>query len=573
MTWPARSMTDSLALLTAPGAPFEMTEIEALGRRVRSYVRMPADLRAVFDASRAFGDRDLLLFEGERLSFDAHWRAANAFGRALIDRFGVGKGDRVAVAMRNYPEWSICAWGALAIGAVLVPLNAWESSETLALLLDDCGAKVAVLDGERLTQVQRADPVTASLVVARAEAPAGTMALESLIGPAAQYDTLPDTPLPDPGLTPDDLATIFYTSGTTGRPKGAAGTHRNILTNYVNTGFRAARAAARRGGAVPAAPSTVPRRLLLPMPFFHVTGFHSTLMPALANGATIHCMYKWDVDRALDIIVRERINGLTLVPTLAWQLSDAVAAGQYDTSSVDTAGYGGAAAAPELAERMRAAFPNAWPGQGYGATETSSLVAANSHEDMMAHPGSVGTAVPCCDIRIVDAAGEDAAIGAPGELWVYGPNIVTGYWNMPEASAESFADGWYRTGDIARIDAEGFITILDRVKDMLIRGGENIYCVEIEDCLASHPAVREVAVFGVPERVLGEVVGAAIRLREGVSADAGMLAGHVRARLAAHKVPVVIDFHDAPLPRNAAGKLLKREIRASVLARSEERDG
>nr|WP_299850082.1 class I adenylate-forming enzyme family protein [Sphingomonas bacterium] len=566
-------MTDSLALLTAPGAPFEMTEIEALGRRVRSYVRMPADLRGVFDASRAFGDRDLLVFEDERLSFEAHWRAANAFGRALADRFAVGKGDRVAVAMRNYPEWSICAWGALAIGAVLVPLNAWESSETLALLLDDCGAKVAVVDGERLLQVQKAGSVAAALVVSRAEATAGTVTLESLIGPAAHYATLPDTPLTDPALAPDDLATIFYTSGTTGRPKGAAGTHRNILTNYVNTGFRAARAAARRGGPIPAGPSSALRRLLLPMPFFHVTGFHSTLMPALANGATIHCMYKWDVAKALDIIARERINGLNLVPTLAWQLSDALVTGGHDVSSIDLVGYGGAAAAPELAQRMRDAFPNAHAGQGYGATETSSLVAANSHEDMMAHPGSVGTVVPCCDLRIVDADGDDAPIGAPGELWVRGPNIVTGYWNMPEATAESFADGWYRTGDIARIDEEGFITILDRLKDMLIRGGENIYCVEIEDCLASHADVAEAAVFGVPERVLGEVVGAAIFLRDGATADAQALADHVRARLAAHKVPVVIDFHDQPLPRNAAGKLLKREIRAAVLARVKEREG
>ena len=573
MTWPARSMTESLALLTAPGAPFEMTEIEALGRRVRSYVRMPADLRAVFDASRTYGERDLLVFEGERLTFEAHWRAANAFGRALAGCFGVARGDRVAIAMRNYPEWSICAWGALAIGAVLVPLNAWESGDTLALLLEDCGAKVAVVDGERLAQLRSAGSIATSLVVARAEAPAGMMALETLIGAAADYAALPDTPLPDPGVTPDDLATIFYTSGTTGRPKGAAGTHRNILTNYVNTGFRAARAAARRGAAIPAGPSTAPRRLLLPMPFFHVTGFHSTLMPALANGATIHCMYKWDVARALDIIARERINGLNLVPTLAWQLSDALATGEHDMSSVDLVGYGGAAAAPELAQRMRDAFPNGVPGQGYGATETSSLVAANSHEDMMARPGSVGTAVPCCDVRIVDAGGEDAPPGAPGELWVRGPNIVTGYWNMPEATAESFAAGWYRTGDIARIDEDGFIFILDRVKDMLIRGGENIYCVEIEECLASHPAVHEVAVFGVPERVLGEVVGAAIRLRDGASADGDTLAAYVRARLAAHKVPVVIDFHEDPLPRNAAGKLLKRDLRTMSLARTDGREG
>ena len=563
-------MAEALALLTAPGAPFEMAEVEALGRRVRSYVRMPSDLRAVFDTSRGFGERDLLVFEGERLSFEAHWRAATAFGRALTEQFGVGKGDRVAIAMRNFPEWSICAWGALAVGAVLVPLNAWESSATLALLLEDCGATLVVVDGERRAQLREAGATGATIVVARSEVDAHSVALTSLIGRAADYARLPDTPLPDPGIAPDDLATIFYTSGTTGRPKGAAGTHRNILTNYVNTGFRAARAAVRRGGPVPGGPSTAPRRLLLPMPFFHVTGFHSTLMPALANGTTIHLMYKWDVAKALEIIESDRINGLNLVPTLAWQLSDAVAAGVYDTTSVDLAGYGGAAAAPELAQRMRTAFPNAFPGQGYGATETSSLVAANSHEDMMARPGSVGTAVPCCDLRIVDDEGRDVPVGAPGELWVSGPNVVTGYWNLPEATREAFGDGWYRTGDVVRIDEEGFIFVLDRLKDMLIRGGENIYCVEIEDCLASHPDVIEAAVFGVPERVLGEVVGAAVRLREGAATDRAALADHVRARLVAHKVPVAIDLHDAPLPRNAAGKLLKREMRARLVERERQ---
>jgi long-chain acyl-CoA synthetase len=559
MTWPARSIAESTALLTAPGAPYEMEEIEALGRRVRNYVRLPHDLRAVFDASRQFADRDLLVFEDERVSFEAHWRAASAFGHALIERFGVAKGDRLAIAMRNYPEWSICAWGALAVGAVLVPLNAWETADTLKLLLDDCGAKVAVVDGERLEKLAG---TSTPLIVTRAT---GATTLESLIGAPGSYHNLPENPLPDPGLHPDDPATIFYTSGTTGRPKGAAGTQRNILTNYLNTGFRAARAAVRRGGDVPAGPSTAPRRTLLPMPFFHVTGFHSALMPSVANGATLHLMYRWDANKAVELIERERINGLTLVPTLAWQFLDAIPG--HDVSSVDLVAYGGASAAPELAQKMRDAFPNAWPGQGYGATETSSLVAANSHEDMMLRPGSVGPAVPCCDIRISRNDGHEARIGETGELWVSGPNVVAGYWNLPEATAESFADGWYRTGDVARIDDEGFIFILDRIKDMLIRGGENIYCVEIEDCLASHPDVAEAAVFGVPEKVLGEVVGAVVHLRPGATVDAAALAQHVRDRLVAHKVPVLLELSPEPLPRNAAGKLLKREVRAAALAR------
>jgi long-chain acyl-CoA synthetase len=564
-------MAEALALLTASGAPFEMAETEVNGSRVRSYVRMPAHLRAVFDASREFGERELLVFEDERLDFEAHWRAANAFGRVLLDQFGVCKGDRVAVAMRNYPEWSICAWGTLAIGAVLVPINAWESKEVLSYLIADCGAKVVALDGERLTRIEGPGKHASALIVTRAAAPKGCWSLESLIGAPADYGSLSAAPLPEIDLLPDDLATIFYTSGTTGRPKGAAGTHRNVLTNYVNTAFRTARAAMRRGEPFPRGHSTAPRRLLLPMPFFHVTGFHATLVPAMANGSSIHLMYKWDVHKALEVIARERINGLNLVPALAWQLADALSTSGPDVSSVDLVGYGGAAAAPELALRMREAFPNAYPAQGYGATETSSLVAANSHEDMMNRPGSVGTAAPCCDVRIVDPTGEDVAPGGAGELWVRGPNVVRGYWNLPEATAEGFAGGWYRTGDVVRIDAEGFITVLDRLKDMLIRGGENIYCAEIEDCLASHPHVLEAAVFGVPERVLGEVVGAAVLLRGGTTPSLAELTDYVRARLAPHKVPVRIEYHTAPLPRNAAGKLLKRNMRAKMLGEHDER--
>lgn len=562
--WPVRDTAETGAILTAPGAPFEMTPIAALGREVRSYVHMRPSLRAIFDGSRDHGDRTYLAYEDERLGFEAHWRAATAFGHVLGARYGIGKGDRVAVAMRNYPEWSVCAWGALAIGAILVPLNAWEGGEMLAALLADAGARVAVVDAERLARLR--DLVETPLIVVRAEDAGGATPLETLIGAPAGYRALPDAPLADPGLLPDDPATIFYTSGTTGRPKGAIGTHRNVLTNLVNTTVRPIRAAVRRGDAIPLPPPATQRRILMPLPLFHVTGFHSTLVPALAAGSCIHLMRKWDVARALDTIERERITGLTLVPALAWQLADALAERPRDVASVDTVGYGGASAAPELAQQMRACFPNAMPGQGYGATETSSLVAANSHEDMLARPGSVGLAVPCCDIRIVDADGRALPPGAPGEIWVSGPNVVQGYWNLPEATEESFAGGWYRTGDIGLRDDEGFLFILDRKKDMLIRGGENIYCVEIEDCLASHPAVLEAAVFGVPDRVLGERVGAVVHLRADVPADAATLQAHVRARMAAHKVPEAIGIAPAPLPRNAAGKLLKRDIRADFLA-------
>jgi long-chain acyl-CoA synthetase len=523
----------------------------------------------LLDESRRFGARDFLVFQDERLSFEAHWRAANAFGRTLIEQYGIAKGDRVAVAMRNFPEWSICAWGALTVGAVLVPLNGWEPGPSLARMLRDSGASVAVVDSERLERLApEMEPGDARIILARGPdaVPDDVRLLSDLIGPPETYGNLPDAAAPDPQLEPDDLATIFYTSGTTGQAKGAFGTHRNVATNLVNTGFRAARAAVRRGDSWPVpAGANVDRRQLLPLPFFHVTGFHSTLVPALANGVTLVLMYRWDADAALELIERQRINVLTLVPAQAWQLVDAAGAGR-DVSCVDTVGYGGAAAAPELAVRVRETFPNAYPGQGYGATETSSLTAANSHEDMMARPGSVGVAVPCSRVRVVLGDGQDAAPGQPGELWVYGPNVVLGYWNAPEATAAAFVDGWYRTGDIVRMDPEGFITILDRAKDMLIRGGENIYCVEIEDALASHPAVAEAAVIGVPDRVMGELVGAVVRLRPGQLADPDMLKAHVMARLAAFKAPVLLRLREAPFPRNAAGKVLKRELRQELLA-------
>jgi long-chain acyl-CoA synthetase len=554
-----------LALLTAPGAPFEMREVESRGRLVRAYVNAPETVREVLDASRRHGDRDLLVYEGERVSFEQHWRAAHAFGRALIERFGVEKGDRVAVAMRNFPEWSVCAFGALAVGAVLVPLNAWEGGETLARMLADSGARIVVADQDRLDRLR--GRTQATIVGVRGEG--GDVALEALIGRSADWAALPGEPSPAPALAADDDATIFYTSGTTGVAKGVLGTHRNLITNLINTGFRAARAAVRRGGDTPKPNPSARRAQLLPLPLFHVTGFHSALVPAVFNGVTVVLMYKWDVDRALDLIAAERINVLSLVPTLAWQLCERLRERPgVDVSSVDSAGYGGAVAQPALAAAVRTAFPKAFPGQGYGATETSSLAIANSHEDMMAKPDSVGIATPSCDLRVVGADGCDVKLGEPGELWVRGPQVVVGYWNKPQETEAAFGDGWYRTGDVVTMDEEGFVYVKDRIKDMLIRGGENIYCAEIETVLAEHDSIAECAVFGIPERVLGEVVAAVVRVRPGALLDEDAVRAHARARLPAHKAPVAIEIVREPLPRNAAGKVLKRDLRARMLERS-----
>jgi long-chain acyl-CoA synthetase len=565
--WAAVSIPRAYEILTGPGMAYEMETVAIAGRPVRAYKNAPPTLRTVFEASRDFGEREFIIYENERITFDAHYRAASALAHMLSHRYGVGKGDRVAVAMRNLPEWSIAFWAGVAMGAVVTPLNAWGTGDDLAYGIRDSGAKVAIVDAERLERLKPylAELPLAGLIAARTpkDQLAPATAWEELLGGADDYCRLPDRPAPDNEVGPEDGATILYTSGTTGRPKGALGTHRNAISNLISIGFSAARAIVRRTGEPPPAPTTdAPQRvMLLPVPLFHVTGSHSVLMPCLAGGAKMVLMYRWSPAKALDLIERERINGLTGVPTMIWQLLECPDFPTRDVSSLDSIGYGGAAAAPELTLRVRELLPSFWPGQGYGATETTSVATANAGEDYIRKPESVGLAVPVDDIKIVDADDNSLPPGEVGEICVYGPNVVLGYWDKPEASAAAFVDGWYHTGDVGRVDEEGFVYVMDRIKDMLIRGGENIYCVEIEDALYAHPAVIEAAVVGLPHRVLGEEVGAAVRLRDGAEATETELRRHVARLLPAHKVPVLIDVRGDELPRNANGKTMKNVLR------------
>jgi len=564
MNWPACSVEEARKALTAPGASFEMRDETIGDRTVRTYVNASAHMRQVLDESRRFGDAEFLVYEGERITFEAHWRAASAFGRILAERYGVAKGDRVAVAMRNFPEWSACAFGAMAIGAVFVPLNAWETGENLARMIRKSGASVTVVDGERLERLEGTDHGSILVTVRHG---AGENAFETLVGTTDDWSALPDRPAPDRGLAPDDLATISFTSGTTGEAKGVLGTHRGALTNLVNTQYRAARAALRRGESWPPPPAAAQQVVLLPLPLFHVTGMHSALVPALARGNRLVLMYRWDIEQALDLIEREGAHILILVPTLVVQLLERLPdGGTPGLDTVHTVTYGGSPAPGDLAAGVQSRFPGAVPAQGYGATETSSLVASNSHEDLLMRPGSVGTAVPCCDIRIVDDNGDRVAPGKPGELRVRGPQVFPGYWNNREATEAVLRDGWYCTGDIVTVDEEGFLYVMDRKKDMVIRGGENVYCAEVEDAIAGLSDVVECAVFGLPDRVMGEIVAAAVTVRAGAALTETDVRVHVAARLSAFKVPEQVDVRTEPLPRNAAGKVIKRALRDAMLA-------
>ena len=568
-TWPAMGIDQAHALMTqTPGSLFEIEEREIRGLRLRVYRNAPPTLRAAFEAGRAHGSLDCMVLGSERMSFEAQYRAVCRLAGELRSRWGLAKGERVAIAMRNLPEWSVAFWATVVSGAIVVPLNAWLTGAELEYALADSGSRFLLCDAERLARVapHRAQlPGLQVIVATRCEQdlPLDAHRWEDIVGRTAEYAALPDAALPPVAIDPEDDATIFYTSGTTGNPKGALGTHRNICTNTVSAVVAWARGFLRRGEVPPQpAPNDPKKALLLSVPLFHVTGCHSALLPSLVSGNKIVLMHRWDPDEALELIQSERITNFGGVPTMAWQVVEHPRRGEFDLGSVEAIGYGGAPAAPELVARLGTVFPSAKSSNGYGLTETSAITTQNSAEDYRERPDSVGVAVPVCDLRIVDAAGVDVEPGGIGELWIRGPNIVKGYWNKPEATAAAITDGWLHSGDIARMDAEGFVYILDRAKDMLIRGGENIYCVEVENALYTHPAVIDAAVIGIPHPVLGEEVGAIVQITEGMSPDETELRAHVAAQIAAFKVPVSIRMQREPLPRNANGKILKRELKA-----------
>ena len=563
----APSIAEIHAKLTAPGELLEMEEVTIRGVRTRVWKHAPPSLASVLTLSRMHGEADFMVYEDDRWSFERHFRASAHLANILRDRYGVKKGDRVAIAMRNFPEWSVAFWAAAAAGAVVVPLNAWWTGAELVYGLQDSGSTVLFCDSDRLDRLAPEMPQLPGLRLlsvrdGRDVLPAGAEHFERVLG-----NVPADAELPDVTLDPEDDATIFYTSGTTGHPKGVLGTHRNICGNLLSLRFATMRAVMR--GPVPGAPAPAPAGeqgvYLLSVPFFHATGCHSILVANLAAGNKLVIMHKWDAGRALELIERERVQTFGGVPAMVWQVLTHPDFSRRDLSSVRSIGYGGAPAAPELVRRIEELFPGRVPSNGYGMTETSSVTTMNMGVDYLRHPDSVGVPVAVCDVKVVDEEGRTLPTGSVGELWIKGPNVVKEYFHKPEASAATFTDGWVHTGDLARIDEEGFVYLVDRAKDLLIRGGENISSVEVEGALFEHPAVTDAAVIGIPDPVLGEEVGAVVHLAPGTSATEEELKKWVAARLAGFKVPRKVWFYNEPLPRNPAGKILKRDLRKELL--------
>lgn len=558
--WPAMSLSEIEAKLCEPGGRFEMETLKIMGNATRVWKHAPHSLRQLADHARGHADRLMTIYDDERISFEAWYRAVAKLASAMRER-GIGKGDRVALAMRNLPEWPVAFFAATTIGAICVPLNAWWTGPELAFGLANSGSRLLICDYERWERIasHRADcPALNNVWVSRADGRIeSATSLESIIGAPGTWAQLPDAVIPEVELEPDDPATIFYTSGTTGQPKGALGTHRNLTTNIFSSAFAAARSVLRRGDAIPA---PMPKVGLTVIPLFHVTACSAGLMGQLFAGHTMIYMHRWDPLKAFAIIEDERVNLAGGVPAIAWQMIEHPDRAKYDLSSLESIAYGGAPAAPELVRAIYEIF-GVMPGNGWGMTETMATVTSHSAEDYLNRPESCGPPVPVSDLKVTDDEGRLLPTGKVGELWARGPQIVVGYWDRPEATAETFVDGWVRTGDLARLDDEGFCYIVDRAKDMVIRGGENIYSSEVENVLYDHPAVTDAAVIGIPHKTLGEEPAAVVHLAPSSSVTEEELQDWVGTRLAKFKIPTRILFCAETLPRNANGKILKRDLK------------
>jgi steroid-24-oyl-CoA synthetase len=567
------NLAEVRAQLTGPGGPFEVVTEDVMGRPMQVYKDRMGTLRAIPEAAIRRGDDTFLVYGDRTYGFRDFVEETNGLARALADRCAIGPGDRVAVLSQNNPEWCLTFWATVSMGAILVGLNGWWKADEILYGLQDSGAKVLVADAKRFERIaDRLDEAPDLTHVLLIDAGPDDFPMAAASGVKLQrFDDLgvePSDRFPDTPIAEDEAAVIFYTSGTTGKPKGAISTHRSMIANLQNTLFSTVAGVMTNPDAGSAlASGGAPTVSLLTSPLFHVSGCHSNLVVGLLAGVRLVIPEgRFDPVDVLRLVAANRVTVWATVPTMVWRVCEHPARHEYDTSSVTTVAFGGSPSADELQRKVAETFPNVRStSNAYGLTETSSVATVISGADAKRKPHSVGPPVPTVELRVMDAAGEVLAVGETGEVCVRGPILMKGYWNKPEATAEAIdGDGFLHTGDIGHIDDEGYLTITDRKKDMIIRGGENIYCVEIENRLVDHAAIADAAVIGVPHAELGEEVKAVVQVESGAEGEA-LTADDVRrwvaAELADFKVPAHVELRSEPLPRNASGKLLKNVLR------------
>lgn len=546
----------AIAALTGAGAAYALTDQEIRGQRMRVFVEAPRSLRALFESTAS--DLPFLSYQDERLTFAQAWAAASRMGHVLVHHYGVQKGDRVAIAMRNYPEWALAFTAITSVGAVAVAVNAHWQADELAYGLADSGAKVVFADSERLERlVQLPGTLACQILSVRTETTRdGVLSVRSLT------EGLGDVPMPSVEIAPDDPATILYTSGSTGHPKGVVSTQRNIISALLS--WELDRLVAERvAGIEPLVPAEQPGTLLA-VPLFHVSGLHASYLASYRLQRRMVCMYRWDPEVAAQLIDGERLTTVVAPAAMTGDLVRVAQNNRFSLATLQYVGGGGAPRAPEQVRQIGASFSQALPGTGWGMTETNAIGTGIGGEDYLNRPASSGRCSQVLELKIIDDAGRSLPPGERGELLVRGTSVFPGYWNRPDATAQAFEGDWFRTGDVAYLDHEGFLFIVDRIKDLIIRGGENIGCGQVEAALLMHPGVHECAVYGVPDERMGEEVGASVYGSPHLNPQdlQAFLAGH----LARFEIPRHILISTAPLPRTPSGKILKREIRLAALA-------
>ncbi len=539
----------------APGGLFEIVETEVRGVPTKVFVGTPPNVRVLYQMADQRED-EFIIYEDERWKMPELLALAGQIGAALVTKFQIGKGDRVAIAMRNYPEWIAAFTAITSIGAVAVPLNAWWESEELEFALNDSGARVVFADDERIQQLRKANGCADSLDIVSVRS---TNAEEQGVIPLKSVLDNTQT-MPEAEIHPDENMTILYTSGTTGTPKGAVSSHRAILSALLGFSARAQVSEIMEPSKTDSSES-VQNAFMLCVPLFHVTGLIPVMLGSFAGHSKLVMTHKWDPNRALELIEKEKVTHFIGVPTMSWDLLEAETFHMRDTSSLRSVGGGGAPMPPELVKRIDDNFKRGKPGLGYGMTETNAYGPQNTGQEFLEHPTSTGRPVPIMELRVTDPDGNVLPTGSKGELWFNGPTLITEYWNRPEASSETIVDGWLRSGDIGHIDDDGRIYVSDRVKDMVLRGGENIYCAEVEAAIYEMPPVYECSVYGVPDERLGEKLACHIMVKPGMNLEEEEIADFMQGKIASFKIPEIITIVYEPLPRNASGKILKRELR------------
>jgi long-chain acyl-CoA synthetase len=552
-----KSHDAALARLTGPGSLFELRIEDVRGRPMRNFAKRPKSLPEVVAQAARHGEREFLIQGDRRISYAQFAQLVSGTASSFREA-GLAQGDRLAILAYNSLDYAICVFAAAALGSIAVPLNGWWVEAEIDHALRDSGSRFLMVD-ERLHRRVRnllgGIEALETVLFSGDAAPAGTLPLRDMIAAAAEPGPLAE-------ICEDDPFAILYTSGTTGRPKGCITTHRGTITQVMGIVLHAMLAGA-LGEAGPLPSDGSQPTSLMTSPLFHVSGLHTGLCTAMAAGAkVVFSEGRFDPDQVLRLIEREKVTTWGAIPTMLHRLVHSPNVGRHDLSSLTRISVGGAPTPPETMARARSVLPVA-PSltNGYGITETHGVVMLMGGRGLTDKPSAAGRPAPFFEAKLVDEQGRQVADGQLGELCLYGPTVTPGYWKRPDATAENIRDGWLHTGDVAYRDADGDYHIVDRAKDMIIRGGENVYCVEIENCLAGHPGIDEAAIVGVPDAELGERVKAVVRLAPEATLDEEGVRRHVADHLAAFKVPELVEFSDAPLPRNPAGKILKESLR------------